>query len=85
MTYGITVLGLWRDCSPDAASQRPDRSGEGGPLIPRQIRLSAHDKQPVTDVQLPKLDVAGSIPVSRSFLFSQLQLLLIRRFAKVGC
>jgi hypothetical protein len=32
--------------------------------------------------QLPKLDVAGSIPVSRSFLFSQLQLLLIRRFAK---
>ncbi len=37
------------------------------------------------ECQLPKLDVAGSIPVSRSFLFSQLQLLLIRRFAKVGC
>jgi len=48
-------------------------------------RLRRHCSLFSIDGQIPKLDVAGSIPVSRSFLFSQLQLLLIRRFAKVGC
>ena len=40
-------------------------------------------QEPVNDVQIPNLDVAGSIPVSRSFGFFRLRGLSTRPFYSV--
>ena len=69
----IQVIGFYPKTTPLRGRLRQDREFAGDSFDQKLNVRDAEVRLYSTDVQFPKVDVAGSIPVSRSILSSDLQ------------